>query len=439
MIELDLWHILRVAGLVARTFYFIFVVTLWLILLQWLKGSIKNARGRKRPPLFRLNLSLLALLLCLLGTSLLLWRFSVTGRLLLPSTSNQSHRFGVEEAFGSRGLMASGNERIKALGEIWKKRLKEAKGRCRGDERRDFEATPVRLAVYRAPKEPRRIVDCDVPCFETSDTSLDYDGILFLIGEHWDLTVHFTNAFHCAHKIQWTMESEANYPYLLDGVVFERGTLTTMDVMCSTRLDSTVPLVYLNEQEFNFFAPPLPYLKKRTDALAVAVISNCWAGRYGESMDRLEIIDWLLWFGVAIHSYGKCRHNKDWPAEEITKINLIRQYKFTLAFENSFSLDYVTEKIGDALSAGSVPVYLGTESVEIFAPKSSYIDIASYKTVRDLATDLIRIGNDPDEYAKYLEWKNPPKEKNFVRVMNATSRIPPMCQLCHLMKRQLET
>lgn len=41
------------------------------------------------------------------------------------------------------------------------------------------------------------------------------------------------------------------------------------------------------------------------------------------------------------------------------KTKLLRSYRFSLAFENSETPDYITEKFFDALMAGAVPVYLG--------------------------------------------------------------------------------
>lgn len=37
----------------------------------------------------------------------------------------------------------------------------------------------------------------------------------------------------------------------------------------------------------------------------------------------------------------------------------MRRYKFTIAFENQSYPGYVTEKIADALMAGTVPIYWG--------------------------------------------------------------------------------
>ncbi len=78
---------------------------------------------------------------------------------------------------------------------------------------------------------------------------------------------------------------------------------------------------------------------------------------------------------ITIDSYGKCLHNKDFPFSDTRheegwgkrKIELMSQYlvhfhtftnseQFVLAFENSNTRDYVTEKLFHAFLAGAVPI-----------------------------------------------------------------------------------
>ena len=57
----------------------------------------------------------------------------------------------------------------------------------------------------------------------------------------------------------------------------------------------------------------------------------------------------------------KLSHNtKATAAENLkSKQQAISKYLFYLAFENSVEPGYVTEKVFDALKAGTVPIYLG--------------------------------------------------------------------------------
>jgi len=43
------------------------------------------------------------------------------------------------------------------------------------------------------------------------------------------------------------------------------------------------------------------------------------------------------------------------------------RYKFCIAIENSLAMDYVTEKVYDALAAGCVPIYYGAPNIRCAA------------------------------------------------------------------------
>lgn len=66
------------------------------------------------------------------------------------------------------------------------------------------------------------------------------------------------------------------------------------------------------------------------------------------------------------------------PAGHQAKQQLLSSYRFTLALENFVYPGYVTEKIFDALVAGSIPVYLGAPDIQDFVPKEAFIDIRDF-------------------------------------------------------------
>ena len=69
------------------------------------------------------------------------------------------------------------------------------------------------------------------------------------------------------------------------------------------------------------------------------------------------------------------------------KTDYLKQYKFTIAFENESALNYVTEKIFHAFVAGSIPIYWGNPNVaNLFNPRSfiNCHDFDSFEKVIDL-------------------------------------------------------
>lgn len=92
----------------------------------------------------------------------------------------------------------------------------------------------------------------------------------------------------------------------------------------------------------------------------------------------------------------------------------IAGYKFTLALENSFSKDYVTEKFFEPLLAGSVPVYRGAPNIAEFAPgENCFIDANAFRSPRELAEYLNLISRDERSYAELHEWREKPLREGF--------------------------
>ncbi|XP_031126313.1 alpha-(1,3)-fucosyltransferase fut-6-like isoform X2 [Ipomoea triloba] len=112
------------------------------------------------------------------------------------------------------------------------------------------------------------------------------------------------------------------------------------DIVMTTSLSSDVPVGYFSWAEYDIMAPVQPKTQK---ALAAAFISNCGARNF-----RLQALEALEKESISIDSYGSCHRNKD---GRVDKVDTLRQYKFSLAFENSNEEDYVTEKFSQSLVA----------------------------------------------------------------------------------------
>jgi hypothetical protein len=72
-----------------------------------------------------------------------------------------------------------------------------------------------------------------------------------------------------------------------------------------------------------------------------------------------------------------------------SKHELSAEYRFVLAYENFRGRrGYISEKIFDALQAGSVPVYLGEERIAEFVPREAFVDARNFRTAHELLVYL---------------------------------------------------
>jgi hypothetical protein len=137
---------------------------------------------------------------------------------------------------------------------------------------------------------------------------------------------------------------------------------------------------------------------------------------------------------VWIDSFGAVARNREEriPRGREHQIALYRQYKFTLAFENSIAPDYVTEKFWFPLVAGSVPVYRGTEDIAALAPAPGcYIDTRDFSSAMELGAYLDHLDRHDDEYARFHEWRSQDVSASFKALLPRLQE-PPLCRLAAL-------
>jgi len=85
------------------------------------------------------------------------------------------------------------------------------------------------------------------------------------------------------------------------------------------------------------------------------------------------------------------------------KTGFLKQYKFTIAFENESAPDYTTEKILHAFVAGSIPIYWGNPNVSRLFNPQSFInchDFSSFAAVIELVKTIDR---DDELFAAYQQ------------------------------------
>ena len=84
------------------------------------------------------------------------------------------------------------------------------------------------------------------------------------------------------------------------------------------------------------------------------------------------------------------------------KLSFIAACKFTIAFENASKPHYISEKIFDALIAGSLPIYWGCPEITQYVNPDCFINCHDFDSFDDVIREVIKIDNDPALYQKYV-------------------------------------
>jgi len=272
--------------------------------------------------------------------------------------------------------------------------------------------------------------NCPIPWKWVNNTK-ESDIIGLSVLDHLKIIKNIENYKYDKNRqklILMSRESPINYNVMLTKKKY-------FDYSMDFRLDSDSPRIYIPLS--NFTKSPFPTAQKRENnrPLVAAFISNCKAKN-----NRLEYLKELMKY-MKVDSYGKCLHNKDQSKNDIgrnnfeTKMNIIRKYKFTLAFENSNYRDYVTEKFFQPLVEGSVPIYMGAPNIDYFAPENSYIDIRKYKDPKELAKYLNYLDKNNTAYEQYLNWKKKALEGDLGENINRLLKLKKLNPTCQLLQR----
>ncbi|XP_064986757.1 glycoprotein 3-alpha-L-fucosyltransferase A-like isoform X2 [Musa acuminata AAA Group] len=138
----------------------------------------------------------------------------------------------------------------------------------------------------------------------------------------------------------------------------------------------------------------------------------------------LEMLEKL---GIKIDSYGVCHQNRD---GKVDKVEALKHYKFSFAFENSNEEDYVTEKFFQSLVAGAIPVVVGAPNIQDFAPSpGSVLHIKELDDVESVAKTMKFLATNPDAYNKSVSWKYDGPSDAFKALVDMAA-VHSSCRLC---------
>ncbi|XP_072264763.1 4-galactosyl-N-acetylglucosaminide 3-alpha-L-fucosyltransferase 9 [Pyxicephalus adspersus] len=229
-------------------------------------------------------------------------------------------------------------------------------------------------------------------CHLTTDRTLYNKSHAVLIHHrdiNWDLTNLPVQARPPFQKWIWmNLESPTHTPQ-------KTGIEHLFNLTLTYRRDSDIQVPYgfmvVSTQPFEFEVPS-------KDKLVCWVVSN-WnpdhvrVKYYNELNKYIEI----LTFGQAFGEY----------LSDKSLIPTISACKFYLSFENSIHKDYITEKLYNALLAGSVPIVLGPsrENYENYIPADSFIHVEDFLSPRELADYILMLNKDTERYLAYFNWR----------------------------------
>uniref|UniRef100_A0A672FSJ4 Fucosyltransferase n=1 Tax=Salarias fasciatus TaxID=181472 RepID=A0A672FSJ4_SALFA len=161
-----------------------------------------------------------------------------------------------------------------------------------------------------------------------------------------------------------------------------------------------IPNVLLNKVPQAHFAHPLNSSSDPRPGFVAWVVSH-WEDR----LERVDFYNHLKQF-IKIDIFGRAG-TSILPKGKDNVVQMIRQYRFYLSFENSQHTDYITEKLWNAVNGGAIPVVLGPsrKNYERFLPPEAFIHVDDFPTVQELAQYLRKVKDSPSLIQMHLSWR----------------------------------
>ena len=101
-----------------------------------------------------------------------------------------------------------------------------------------------------------------------------------------------------------------------------------------------------------------------------------------------------------VDSAGRLMNNTNKKVEN--KLDFIKTYKFTIAFENESYPGYTTEKIFEPMLVNSIPIYWGNPLIGEDFNTKSFLNYHDFETEQELIERIIELDNNDELYKKML-------------------------------------
>lgn len=118
------------------------------------------------------------------------------------------------------------------------------------------------------------------------------------------------------------------------------------------------------------------------------------------SPERVDFYNMLSQY-KKIDSGGRFMNNIGKTVEN--KHNFQSAYRFSIAFENSSTSGYTTEKILQAFSAGTIPIYWGNPNIGEEFNEKAFVNCHSYGSFEEVAARVKEIDRNDELFEEYLK------------------------------------
>lgn len=155
-----------------------------------------------------------------------------------------------------------------------------------------------------------------------------------------------------------------------------------------------------------------------------------------ESPNRRQLYLKELQKHVQVDVFGPCG-NVTCQRFDANCFDILYEYNFYFAFENSLCLGYITEKVFERINFFLIPIVLNYSKLyEERLPPKSVIYVTDFHNVQELANYLVYLSNNKTAYLEYFEWRKDYEINTNWRNGCENPKTCSFCSLCTFLHRK---
>ena len=181
--------------------------------------------------------------------------------------------------------------------------------------------------------------------------------------------------------------------------------------ICNEPNQFQINLISINEYDcehvYDFLNNDLSKFKKYIDSPKIKFCAFMYQNKYprervwfARKLMKYKFVDCL---GRILNNTklddSKTRYVPDWRSKQL---DIYKDYKFVIAFENKSCDGNLTEKILSPLLVGSIPIYCGVPDIKDYINPECFINVNDFDSFEDCIEYVKKVDNDDELYQKYI-------------------------------------
>ncbi len=153
---------------------------------------------------------------------------------------------------------------------------------------------------------------------------------------------------------------------------------------------------YYNLKDFTKKKKQESSKRKKFCAFIVSSNSSRERVKFFKKLSKYKKIDS---YGRVMNNMGDSIFNGHWSG---THPEIYKDYKFVICFENSFTKEYICEKLPRTMLSGAIPIFRGAPNIGEYFNKKSFINYDNYGSYENMIKKIIELDSDDKRYESFL-------------------------------------